>query len=42
MILPSKKITGLLIITAFLFCATTSAFGLSYNTLYVEDGINLT
>ncbi len=37
MILPSKKISGLLIITAFLFCATTSAFGLSYNTLYMED-----
>ena len=42
MIVSSKKIAGLLIITAFLFCATTSAFGLSYNTLYVEDGINLT
>ena len=40
MMLPSKKISGLLIITAFLFCAATSAFGLSYNTLYMEDEVS--
>ena len=37
MMIPFKKMAGVLTLAAFLCCAATSAFALSYNTLYVAD-----
>ena len=37
MTIPFKKTAGVLTIAALLCCAATSAFGLSYNTLYIAD-----